>query len=389
MAATAIVHANTGVVAAFQITPSTQVAELLSEWKRTGYFKGEFALLNGEDDAFSACIGAILCGARTVGPSCSQGLLYGAQPIHFMSGSRCPIVIPVANRAISAPVNIHADHSDAMPFRDSGGIMFFAKNAQEVYDLMFIAFKTGEDERVQLPVWVNYDGFEISHTTVINKVMNDEGVSLVREYIGPYYKRPYSMLDMTRPAASGGLILPNYFMEVKYSVEQGMQNSAIVAKEAAEFYSKNFWPINPFVEEYELGDAEFALVVMGSRFGTVKEAVRQARLKGKKVGALRVVSFRPFPIAAVREMLSGKTAIAVLDRMGAYGTPMAPLCENIEGTLANISHKPLIRGFVDSLGGRTLTVEQVLEIIQSMEYPEKWKNAIRPTWIGVAGGDTI
>ncbi|MFA5830614.1 MAG: hypothetical protein WC878_02170 [Candidatus Paceibacterota bacterium] len=389
MAAMATVHANTGVVAGFQITPSTQFFEHICEWKRTGFFKGVVRTMNGEDDAFTASWQASKCGVRTANSSCSQGLLYASQPIMCLSGDRCPVVIFVANRAISVPVNIHADHSDIMPFRDSGGIMFFAKNAQEVYDLGLLSFKIGEDPRVQTWVGNNYDGFEISHTTSINKILNEAGVEKIRDYIGLHYKRPHSMLDMEHPTSSGALVLPNYQMEMKYAVMQAMLNSNEVITEATNFWSENFWPVHSFIEAYELEDAEYAVVVMGSRFGTVKEAVKIARRAGKKVGALRIVCFRPFPVEKVRESLFGKKAVAVLDRMGAYGSPMAPLCESVVGSLINDDRMPRVRGFVDSLGGRILAVEQVLEIIQSLEHPEKWNKAIRPTWVGVRGGDTI
>ncbi|MFA6566276.1 MAG: hypothetical protein WCT48_06030, partial [Candidatus Paceibacterota bacterium] len=185
------------------------------------------------------------------------------------------------------------------------------------------------------------------------------------------------------------LVLPNYQMEMKYAVMQAMLNSNEVITEATNFWSENFWPVHSFIEAYELEDAEYAVVVMGSRFGTVKEAVKIARRAGKKVGALRIVCFRPFPVEKVRESLFGKKAVAVLDRMGAYGSPMAPLCESVVGSLINDDRMPRVRGFVDSLGGRILAVEQVLEIIQSLEHPEKWNKAIRPTWVGVRGGDTI
>jgi len=389
MAATAIVHADTDVVAVYQITPSTQVSEHIAEKKRTGEFAGEVRVLHGEIEAYTACYTASQCGARVAGPSCSQGLLYASELLHAMPGARCPIVILAANREVSAPINIHAGHSDVMPFRDSGAVMFFAKNAQEVYDFTLLAFKIGEDKRVHLPVWVNYDGFEISHTTVINKILNEQGVKELREYLGTY-ERPCSMLNMEHPHATGGLVLPNAFMEAKYALVQAMQNVPKVMEEVSDFYSKNFWPVHSFVEEYELQDAEYAIITMGSRFGTVKEAVKRARANGEKVGALRIVSFRPFPVAKVRDLLDGKKAVAVLDRSGVYGSPMSPLCENVAGSLINMPFgSPFVRGFVDSLGGRVLTVEQVLEIIQSLKHHERWNDDVRSTWVGVEKGDTI
>lgn len=388
MAATAIVHADTDVVAVYQITPSTQVSEHIAEFKRTGFFTGEVRVLQGEIEAFTACYTASQCDARVAGPSCSQGLLYASELLHANPGARCPVVIPVANREISAPISIHAGHSDVMPFRDSGMVQLFAKNAQEVYDFTLLAFKIGEDKRVQLPVNPNYDGFEISHTTVINKILNEAGIKELREFLGIYH-RPCSMLDMEHPHATGGIVLPNAFMEAKYGIVQAMQNVPQVMKEAADFYSEHFWPIHSFVEGYELEDADYAVVTMGSRFGTVKEAVKQARATGVKVGALRIISFRPFPVEQVRELLWHKKAIAVLDRSGVYGSVMPPLCEDIASSTINMSYAPCIRSCVDSLGGRILTVEQVLEIIQSLKHPEKWEDHTRSTWIGVEKGDVI
>ena len=388
MAAKAIVHADTDVVAVYQITPSTQVSEHVAEFKRSGEFPGEVRVLHGEIEAFSACYTASQCGARVAGPSCSQGLAYASELLHAMPGARCPDVIIAANREISAPINIHAGHSDVMPFRDSGAIMFFAKNAQEVYDFTLLAFKIGEDLRIQLPVWVNYDGFEISHTTVINKIQNEKGIEEFRKYLGIYH-RPCSMLDMEHPHATGGLVLPNAFMEAKFALVDAMEKAPTVIKEATDFYSKNFWPVHSFIEEYEMEDADYAIVTMGSRFGTVKEAVKQARANGEKVGALRVVSFRPFPVDLVRKALQGKKAVAVLDRSGVYGSAMPPLCEDVATSLTNTTRAPFVRSFIDSLGGRVLTVEQALEIIQSLKSPKKWHDDIRSTWVGVEKGDSI
>ncbi len=388
MAAKAIVHADTDVVAVYQITPSTQVSEHVAEFKRSGEFPGEVRVLHGEIEAFSACYTASQCGARVAGPSCSQGLAYASELLHAMPGARCPVVIIAANREISAPINIHAGHSDVMPFRDSGAIMFFAKNAQEVYDFTLLAFKIGEDLRIQLPVWVNYDGFEISHTTVINKILNEKGIEEFRKYLGIYH-RPCSMLDMEHPHATGGLVLPNAFMEAKFALVDAMEKAPTVIKEATDFYSKNFWPVHSFIEEYEMEDADYAIVTMGSRFGTVKEAVKQARANGEKVGALRVVSFRPFPVDLVRKALQGKKAVAVLDRSGVYGSAMPPLCEDVATSLTNTTRAPFVRSFIDSLGGRVLTVEQALEIIQSLKSPKKWHDDIRSTWVGVEKGDSI
>jgi pyruvate ferredoxin oxidoreductase alpha subunit len=257
-----------------------------------------------------------------------------------------------------------------------------------VYDFTFLAFKVGEDKRIQMPVWVNYDGFEVSHTTVINKVLNEAGIKKVRDWLG-IYDRPCSMLNIEHPHSTGGLVLPNYFMEVKYAILQAMQNVPKVMTEAAKFYSENFWPVHSFVEGYELEDAEYAIVTMGSRFGTVKEAVRLARANGEKVGALRIISFRPFPVEQIRTMLGNKKAVAVLDRSAVYGSAMPPLCGDIASSLANLPTVPRTRSFVDSMGGRVLTIEQVFKIIESLKHPEKWEMDTRSTWIGVEKGDTI
>ena len=197
------------------------------------------------------------------------------------------------------------------------------------------------------------------------------------------------MLDMEHPHATGGLVLPNAFMEAKFALVDAMEKAPTVIKEATDFYSKNFWPVHSFIEEYEMEDADYAIVTMGSRFGTVKEAVKQARANGEKVGALRVVSFRPFPVDLVRKALQGKKAVAVLDRSGVYGSAMPPLCEDVATSLTNTTRAPFVRSFIDSLGGRVLTVEQALEIIQSLKSPKKWHDDIRSTWVGVEKGDSI
>ncbi len=387
LAALAGVHAAIQFAGLFQITPTTQFAEWLMEFQRQGLLPNtRLVLANGEDDAFTACHTASQCGVRVLTGSCSQGLLFAAQPIKSLAGSRCPVVIAAATRATSAPISIHASHDDVIFFRDSGIITWFAKKPQEVYDLILLAFKVAEDRRVQLPIFVGYDGFDVSHTIADNIVLNDEGAKEYQKWVGTY-SRPNDLLNPGHPVSLGGLALPNYFMEIVYAQMRAMENVLGVTEEAMTSFSEKFHEIPGLVTGYKTDDAEQVIISMGSTFGTTKEAVDIARSRGIKAGTMSIMSYHPFPVQKIRETLAKTKAIAVLDRAPTFGAPNAPLACDVTGAFYNQSSRPAVMSCIAGLGGRTLTVEQILqEIIDPLQKPEDWAGETRPRWIGVAGG---
>jgi len=388
MGARAFVDAAIQVSALFQITPTTQFAEWLTEFKRRGLLPmTELLLMNGEDDAFTACHSASQCGVRVGTGSCSQGLLFGAQPLKSLAGSRCPVVTLAAMRSTSAPINIHCSHDDVQFFRDTGNIILIAKDPSEVYTCALLAFKIGEDPRVQLPVIVGYDGFDVSHTIKTdNRVLSEEGLALFRDYLGEY-DRPNSALSLEHSVSMGSLVLPQYFMEVNYAELMAMENALVAGEDAVKYFSKNFWKIPPLVTGYRTADAEYIVIGMGSTWGTMKEAVDVARDKGIKAGAVSVMMYRPFPVAKLRKILGKAKAIATLDRAPTFGAPCGPFGADVAGMFVNQAKKPLIMNCIYGLGGRLLSVQDlVTDVIEPLKTPKTWQNDTRSVWIGVRGG---
>ena len=385
MGAAGAVHAKVEVVALFPITPCTQVGEKVGDHIKRKELDAECIRTDGEDSAGAMCTGASLGGARVFNATSSQGLLYMAQNLYCWAGSRCPVVLLVATRAINAPVNIHDDFSDVMSQRDAGQLMFFAKNPQEVYDFTLLGYKIAEDLRVQLPFWVCYNGFKVSHTTTINKILSSDGVKVYRSWLGDY-NRPQSLLDFARPIVAGELVLPDHYIETKFAQHHGMRESPKVINDATKYFSKRFWNVHSDVEEFMVDDAEYVAICLGSDFGTLKVAVRQLRAQGAKVGAIRIVSYRPFPVKKLKKLLKGKKAVAVLDQALSSGAPSAPLGSDVKSALYNSGLNVPVRGFIYGLGGRTLEPDEVMQVYESLKHPKKWMSESEPCWINVRGG---
>ena len=180
-AAEALKDVNPDVAAVFPITPQTELMHKFSSFVYDGVVDTELIPVESEHSAQSACFGAAAAGARTVTATSSQGLLLMAEICAITAGTRLPIVMPVVNRAISAPVNIGCDHSDSMFCRDAGWIQLYCENVQEVYDTVIQAFRIGEHKDVLLPIMVCLDGFILSHTMEGLEVL---GRDAVQRFVG-------------------------------------------------------------------------------------------------------------------------------------------------------------------------------------------------------------
>lgn len=386
MAALALRHVDPDVMALYPITPSTAAAELVSGWVSDGAMTTELILTEGENSALTACVAASAAGARTATITCSQGLLYMAQQVFIASGMRRPVVLAIATREVSAPLNIHGGHSDVMAFRDSGAVMLFAKNHQEIYDKTLQAFAIGEHPDVMLPVFVCYDGFLLSHTSVENTILSDNDLGVLRTYLGTYAPRN-ALLDTDHPSMHGALVLPDHFMEIKRAQRFATEQAARVITDVAKSFSEQFWETSGLVEAYQLDDAERVIVIMGGSFGTVKRAVDRARASGIRAGVLRIVSYRPFPTELVRAQLCDAHAIAVLDRSDSFGGPTAPLAGDIRSALAHQAFSPPVLGYVYGLGGRELRTEDVMQLLlHDLADPASRLDLCEPTYINVRGG---
>lgn len=356
-AALAMRQINPEVVAVYPITPQTPIIETFARYAANGKVDSEIINVESEHSAMSAVIGAEAGGVRAMTATSSQGLAYMAEVCYIASGMRLPIVMAVANRSLSAPLNIHGDQSDAMMLRDSGWIQLYAENAQEVYDNMLISLRLAEHNKVLTPVMVNQDGFITSHAVQNVLTLPDE---IVKKFIGEY-KPLYPLLDITHPVTYGALDLFDYYFEHKRQQIEGIENALKVLKSVDNEYAKISGRKYSYIEEYHMKDANIAIILMGSTAGTTKDVVDELRQKGIKAGLLKIRLFRPFPAEVVRKALSKVKTIAVFDKAVSPGS-RAPLDMEIRSLFAGVAKSPKIQSCVYGLGGRDIQPEEIRKV---------------------------
>ena len=351
------------VIAAYPITPSTAIVETIASFRADGLIKGEFVCPESEHSAMSVCIGAASAGGRVMTATSSQGLALMWEMLYIAAGLRLPIVAAIANRALSAPINIHGDHSDTMGARDSGWIQIYSEDCQEAYDNFIQAFRIGEHPDVLTPVLVGLDGFIISHSSEVVQVEED---AAVKKFIGEF-KPPYPLLDTSRKFTVGPIDFTDYYFEHKRSQIEGIENSPRVIEEVGKEFGRTFGRTYGFFEEYRTDDAELCIVVMSSAAGTGKDAVDELRAEGKKIGLLKPRVFRPFPYRQIAEALKKMKAVAVLDRSSAPGAFGAPLFTEVRSALYDYEKRPKMVNYVYGLGGRDIKVEHFKEVARKLE----------------------
>lgn len=338
------------VCAAYPITPSTQVMETFAQFVADGRVDTELILVESEHSAMSACVGAAAAGARVMTATSSQGLALMHEVLYVASGLRLPVVMAVATRALSAPINIHGDHSDAMGSRDAGWIQLYAEDAQEVYDTLLQAVRIAEHPEVLLPVMVCFDGFTTSHTIERLEVLED---AAARAFVGEY-QPAHPLLDLTRPVTYGPLVLPDYFTEIKRQQREAMLHGPGVIQEVGKAFGERFGRFYGLLEAFRLQDAEVALLLMGSAAGTAEGIAESLRQEGVKAGVLRLRAFRPFPAREVAEALAPCKAVAVLDRADSVGASGGPLFTDLRAALEGRAAGLPVVNYVYGLGGRDL-----------------------------------
>ncbi|MCD6372990.1 MAG: pyruvate ferredoxin oxidoreductase [Thermococcus sp.] len=366
------------VVAAFPITPSTLVPEKISEFVADGELDAEFVKVESEHSAISACVGASAAGVRTFTATASQGLALMHEVLFIAAGMRLPIVIAVGNRSLSAPINIWNDWQDSISERDTGWLQFYAENNQEALDLILMAFKVAEDERVLLPAMVGFDAFILTHTVEPVEIPDQE---VVDEFLGEYEPK-HAYLDPARPITQGTLAFPAHYMEARYTVWQANENAKKVIDEVFAEFEKRFGRKYQKVEEYRTDDADIIFVTMGSLAGTVKEYVDHLREKGVKVGAAKVTVYRPFPTEEVKELAKKAKVLALLEKNVTFSVGGA-LFQDFSRALINESEKPKIVDFILGLGGRDVTfkdLDEALAIAQKALAGEEFEEV---NWIGL------
>ncbi len=358
--AKAIVQSNVDFASAYPITPQTIIVERLSDLVASGETKTAFVNVESEHSALSACVGASLAGGRVFTATSSQGLALMHEVLYLTSGLRCPIVMAVANRALSAPINIHGDHSDMMGSRDSGWIQLYVENAQEAYDWCIQAYKIAEDERVSLPFTVNMDGYVITHSVEPIALIDNAAVDTFL----PPRKSRYK-IDTKNPITFGTLTLPDYYFEFKKQQDDAMQNVPNVFNEVTSSFAnladRRYNNITPF----ELEDAKVAVVSLGSASGTIRYVARRLRKQGLPVGALKIALYRPFPHEEVGKILQDIDVVIVLERSLSLGSHCGPLASDVVCSLYNRSGQPQVLDIVAGLGGRDLSPESIEQIFRT------------------------
>jgi len=357
-AAEALRQINPDVIAAYPITPQTELMHKYAEFVANGKVDTEMILVESEHSAMSATIGASAAGARAMTATSSQGLALMWEVVNIAASLRLPIVMPVVNRAISGPINIHCDHSDTMGCRDTGWIQLFSEDSQEVYDNCCMAVRIAEHPDVLTPVMVNFDGFIISHTMERLEILEDNEV---KNFVGTYDPK-YYLLNTKNPVSIGPLDLQDYYFEHRRGQEYGLQNSVKVISDVAKKYAVLSGRNYGFIEKFMMDDAEVAIICLGSTAGTVKSTVKKLREMGKKVGLIKIRVYRPFPNEELIEALKNVKAIAVFDRSYGFGNVGGPLFIEVRAGLfgAGISPKDiLVSSYIYGLGGRDITERHI------------------------------
>jgi len=383
-AAIAMKQINPDVVAAFPITPSTEIPQYFSTFVANGTVDTEFVAVESEHSAMSACIGAQAAGGRAMTATSANGLSLMWEMIYIASSLRLPIVLSLVNRAVSGPLNIHNDHSDAMGVRDAGWIMLFSENNQEAYDNLLMANRIAEHKDVLLPVMVCQDGFITSHSIENIELEEDDKV---KQFVGTYKPEHY-LLNKAEPIAVGPLDLQAHLFEHKTQQAIAMRNAKQVILDVAKEFEEMTGRKYSFFEEYMLEDAEIAIVCMNSTAGTTKFVVDNLRKQGIKAGLLKLRVFRPFPATEIAKALSHVKAVAVLDKSDSLNAAGGALFEDVTSAMyVNNTHVPMVN-YIYGIGGRDTTSDQIESVYTDLAEIVKTGNIDNPyRYLGVRKGD--
>lgn len=359
--ADAVGQCDVDVIAAYPITPQTHIVEHLSELVAEGHLDAEFVPVESEHSAMSACIGSSAAGARTFTSTCSQGYALMSELCYIASALRLPIVMAVANRAISAPINIWNDHSDLMYARDTGWIQLISENGQEAVDLSILAFRIAEDKRVSLPVQVNLDGFTMSH---VIEPLSMPDAEEVKEFLPPF--KPGLRLDPAMPVSMGPVGMPDIYTEARKAQDEALKASKPVIQELFNDFARQFGRQYKLVETYKTGDADTIIVAIGSIAQTATTAIDALRARGQKVGIARIRVFRPFPAAELVEAIKGAKNLVLLDRVTSFagGEISGPVALEIKSALFDRGLAPKVGNFLVGLGGRDVTLQNFEEMVE-------------------------
>ncbi len=358
--ATGVKLSKVKVITAYPITPQTTVIEYLADFIANGELDAEYIESEGEHGMTCQAIGAAQTGARTFTSTCSIGLAYAFQQVAAAPGLRLGnLLLADINRPMGIPGGLQADHSDSMTARDWGWLQFYCETAQELQDTVIQAYKVGEDRRVMLPTMVCGEGYYLSYTTELVDVPEQK---LVDDYLPPF--KPIGALDPNNPMTQQPFGTPEVMMALKYSIDQASHRAVNVIKSANEDFSKKFGRRygNGLVEEYQMDGADVALVAMGSFVGNAREAVEIMRKQGKKVGLVKLKTYRPFPTEEFQRIAQKVKALVVLSRHDTVGAPAAPVGYDVKAAIFNMRDRPLILDVIGGLTGVEVGIDDFQEL---------------------------
>jgi len=360
------------VVAAYPITPQTEIVMNFSNYVANGQVQTEMIPVESEHSAMSACVGAAASGARTMTATSANGLALMWEIVYIAASTRLPIVMPVVNRALSGPINIHCDHSDSMGARDSGWIQIYCENAQEAYENTILAVKIAEHKDILLPAMVCQDGFITSHAVEGIELLDDKKV---KDFIGEY-KIDHSLLDVENPVTYGPLDLQDYYFEHKRQESEAMKGALQKIPDVLKEFEKTFGRKYDFIEPYKLEDAEIVVVALSSTAGTTKVVVDALRKSGIKAGLLRPRFFRPFPAERIVKALKNVKAVAVLDRSESFSAEGGPLYTEIKAALYDSDIKPIVLNYIYGLGGRDIYPDDIKKAFTDLQNSAAKKSSL-------------
>jgi len=385
----AVKQVNPDIVAAYPITPQTIMVERFSEYVADGLVDTEFVAVESEHSALSSCVGAAAAGARAFTATAANGLALMWEITYIAASLRLPIVMAVANRALSGPINIHNDHSDSMGARDSGWIQIYCENSQEVYDACIEAWRMGEHPDVQLPVMVCLDGFTLSHTmenvlTIpdeeVEKFVGEREFITVRGHMGEAEFR----LDPEIPLSMGPLDLQDFYFEHKLQQVEAMKLALVAMSDVDAEYAKVSGRRYGMLHPYRMEDAEVAIMGLGSTMGTVRHVVDGLRDEGVKAGMVGMRVFRPFPVEELIEAIGDVSVVGVLDKAASFGAPGGPLYEEVKTVFYDEADRPLIADYVYGLGGRDASPGLIRGVFNSLaEIRSKGEVSEKVSYVGV------
>jgi pyruvate ferredoxin oxidoreductase alpha subunit len=379
--ATAIRQINPDVIAAFPITPSTEIPQYVSSFKAEGLIDTEFIAVESEHSAMSACIGASAAGVRAMTATSSAGMALMYELLYVAASDRLPIVMAAVNRALTGPININADHSDSMGARDSGWIQIYSENAQEAYDNMLMAHRIAEHPDVLLPVMICQDGFITSHA-IENIIIEDD--EPVRAFVGEY-NPPKHLLNPSESLGVGPYSVSAFYMEMKRKQFEAMNSARAVISDVSKDFGARIGRRYGMFEAYRMEDAEMAVLLMSSSAGTGKDAVDALRAKGVKAGLVKLRVFRPFPAKELADVFRGVKALGIMDKSDGFSGNGGPLGAEVRAALCGRPGGAKTCNYVFGLGGRDIRVDDFHVIFGELKGMIDGKQLPDCRYIGVRG----